>query len=142
MHTHVQQSPLPCTRSIGEPWHQRSSYADLRYGGFNPNGKRTSPLSLLQGVRGKKQGKSRGKADLQAISQPQAPVLGLLNWKQQHRAVTRPVLQALHCHQDFSHPQAPHFGCNSVVTVTCTPAIRTGSWGTLDTKNVSLGMIE
>lgn len=91
MHTHVQQSPLPCTRSIWEPWHQPSSYAGLHYSGFNPNGKRTSPLSLLQGARGQKQDKSRGKADLQAISQPQAPVLGLLNWKQQHRAVTRPV---------------------------------------------------
>jgi len=64
-----------------------------------------------------------------------APALGLLRWKRQHRAVTRPVLRA------FSHPQTPRFGREALVTVTCPPATRTRCWGSLETSSVSLGMM-
>lgn len=47
-----------------------------------------------------------------------------------------------HQREADSLPWPPHFGCDSVVTATRMLDMRTGSWGTLATRGVALGMME
>lgn len=143
MHARDQQSPLPLTCSIWEPWlsAERLRRPQLQW---LPSLWQAyfAPFTAAAGGGDKSRARAEERLTCRLFPSLRAPVLGLLNRKRQHRAVTPPVLQALHCHRNFSHPQTPHFGCNSVVTVTCMPAMRTGSWGTLNMRNVSLGMME
>lgn len=59
------------------------------------------------------------------------------------REQRRHSVEECHHHREAnSLPWPPHFGCDSVVTATCMLDMRTGSWGTLDTRGVALGMME